>query len=366
MEQKARRDYYLTKRGAVWYVRFRDAVTGKVTSWKSTGCTNQTRADKWARDRYADLKGSVGKSGDTFRTWSAPFFLEKCPHKARLKDEGKQYSDKTASDARRYLDNDLLSDPIADMPLSEIRRAHVLALRERLVAKRGRSRSAGIALQTFRVVVREAMERGIIETDPVSRIGNPSYKKRERKAVGMLGILALLCGEWEHDETLLAVLTASMTGMRAGELRGLRWQDVHKDEGFIHVCNQIHDTEGAKLPKWGKIRDCPYPLSLQRVLEPRRMEHGEYVFSIVRGAPLSYRTLFDDMRRAADIESLRGLTPHGLRHSLNSLLVWSGSSTETIRATFGWSDPSVQRGYTHDDLLPMQAQSKAIESLFGG
>jgi integrase len=67
----------------------------------------------------------------------------------------------------------------------------------------------------------------------------------------------------------------------------------------------------------------------------------------------------------------RNITPHSLRHSLNSHLLNSGCDPIKVRAYMGWSDnivqpilTAVQAGYTHwppdmlRDLLP------SIDALF--
>jgi integrase len=64
----------------------------------------------------------------------------------------------------------------------------------------------------------------------------------------------------ESPRIKCAVLLASLCGLRAGEARGLQWDDVNSETSTIEVRNNfVTAKEGVKLPKWSKSRQVPCP-----------------------------------------------------------------------------------------------------------
>jgi integrase len=80
------------------------------------------------------------------------------------------------------------------------------------------------------------------------------------QAVTLLGVLS------DQDRPLWA--TAMYAGLRCGELRGLRWDDVEFLDGVIHVRRGWDDVEGEIAPKSrAAIRRVPMPTILRGHLE---------------------------------------------------------------------------------------------------
>lgn len=99
----------------------------KLPSWpsyRSTGTTSLDEAQRIAEAAYLDSLS--GPAGPTLRQYAAPFYIwEKCPHTRRLLSEGKSITKHHVRDMRSIMRNHIFADPIADMVLPEIRRAHI-------------------------------------------------------------------------------------------------------------------------------------------------------------------------------------------------------------------------------------------------
>lgn len=119
------------------------------------------------------------------------------------------------------------------------------------------------------------------------------------------------------------------------------------------------------LPKWGKVRTCPYPEVLRRLLEPRRGKPGEWVFARGEGT-IGYKRWSDALRTAAESAGLKDVSLHVLRHSLNTFLRGAGHNDELIRGAFGWSSPDIQDQYTHRQGYDYSGLSSAIDTLLEG
>ncbi len=343
-----RKDFYIFKRGSVWYVQY-PLDSGGRTVARSTGQTNKTAAEKWARFRVP----VAGSPEITFGDWQRSFFTSTCPHVSRLRAEGRTYSDQTEKANRRRLDK-LKADPIHLVMMGELKRSDILALRDRVLAKLGKTRTAQATMQAVSIVVREALFRGTIQSDPFLGVGKIAYDEKVRHDLDDNTLRKVLNPASYHNKRMYeATLCAALTGMRAGEVRALQWGDIGSVIQIRRAAVQNHGS--TKAPKWGKTRVCPYPKALSDALEPRRGKPDAWVFGV--DTPLGYKAWADTVRKL-------GATLHQLRHTLNTRLLSAGIPSEVIRGAFGWSDPKVQDGYTHAVSFDYSPQAQAIDAIF--
>lgn len=360
-----RKPFYLHKRGRVWYVQF-VLPSGELASAKSSGLTNKTAAEAWARKRASEF--AERRTDLSFGEWSAPFFSPDCPHSKRLAEEGRKLSPYSLRVNRgifeRYIKPD---EALARVPLADLRRADLLAFRSRLVAARGVCRTAQAAMGLVRIIVREALYQELIDRDPTVGIATIRYEKQRRLALKPEAILAVLRPELFEDRVHYEMsLLAAATGMRAGEVRALRWGDIDFDAGAITVSRAYKgDMDVVGSTKSGKARTCPLPAVVSLVLLPRRGEPEALVFSRAR-SQVGYQGWARAFAKAAAAGGAPGLTLHGLRHSLNTALRDAGVPDEKIRAWLGWSDPSIQDNYTHRSLYDLSDAAGVVDGLFGG
>lgn len=133
----------------------------------------------------------------------------------------------------------------------------------------------------------------------------------------------------EHLKPVLKV--ALHTGMRRGEILGLRWDDVDLDAGTIRVVRT----------KSGKMRLIPLNDVLLEEFEKLRRAGGE-------GEPVfphkSVRSAFEGACRRAGIKNLRF---HDLRHTFATRLVERGVDLITIKELLGHSSVTITERYTH-------------------
>lgn len=86
--------------------------------------------------------------------------------------------------------------------------------------------------------------------------------------------MAALVTVEETTRTRATVLLAAFCGLRAGEIRGLQWEDVDFGHRLISVRhNYVSDKEGLKMPKWHKSRTVPLPDVVVKALEAVRDEN---------------------------------------------------------------------------------------------
>jgi integrase len=359
-------DFYLFLVGDVYYVKFRNPATRELLTKKSTGQRSKTLAMKWAREEWERRCKMAGVSKMSLGEYATPFFTGQNddPFEIRTRADGRHLAVKTRIDYRTDLNKYILTDNIAQKTISLITRVDSIDFRDRLIAQFGFSRKSKRIFQSYKNIIHTALEKGLTQIDSVNRL-NVSYDKRRRAAVGISDLKKLFKPDnWENPTIRLAAITAGMIGLRAGEIRGIKWGDIDLKNEEIHILREIIEREGIKLPKWGKTRTTVYPKSLQALLEPLRGDPDQWLFSVSKRGPIAYCTLREGFVAAVQKAEIPEITLHGLRHSIQTALRGRGVNPELLRATFGWGDEDVQEGYTHRDLYDLSPQMEHTDNLF--
>jgi integrase len=216
-----------------------------------------------------------------------------------------------------------------------------------------------------------ALRRGLINANPVAALlpeerPKPSKRRRRSWTPEMIGQLLAAARELGArpgnitDYTPIITL-AIYTGMRLGELLGLRWQDVDLKAGLIHIRHQLcRDTRTLVPPKSDAgLRTIPIPPSLVSLLRTQRLasrysrdEH--FLFCSKSGSPLEHRNVAQrGFEAAAEHAGLnrageRRLTTHDLRHAFASVLAHHGFAAVDLAVVMGHNDARVtEHTYIH-------------------
>lgn len=133
------------------------------------------------------------------------------------------------------------------------------------------------------------------------------------------------------------VMTALHTGMRKGEILGLKWGQVDLENRVITIL----------FSKSGRVRKIPINSVLLEVLKGlKRKATGEYVFTCVRTkAPAGkIQTAWLTAIRKSGIIRFRF---HDLRHNFATHLVASGVDLVTVKELLGHADIKMTMRYAH-------------------
>ena len=138
-------------------------------------------------------------------------------------------------------------------------------------------------------------------------------------------------------------VTAIFTGMRASELRGLRWSDVDLDAGTIHVRQRADKWGGIGSPKSAAgARDIPLtPMVVNTLKQWNLVAPGELVFANGNGRAQSHATF--SSRVWKPLQQKCGMPHYGfhsLRHAAASLFI----------ETLGWSPKRIQAVMGHSSI----------------
>lgn len=331
-----------------YYFKYTDPDTGKRIP-KSTGCTLK----KDARDEIAEFIDNLDFHRGTLAVYADPFFTDRCPRVRRLRQEGKSIGTSHIRKSRAYLVNHILTDPIANIPITKIRRRDLYDFRNRLEDSVGRTNTLNKIVAVLTTILSEAALREDIPGNPGQGLGAVKYEKRQRKALSPEEVSRILL-----SGSAVASLLA-LTGMRVGEVLAL---SAKQRVGRLLTIDRAWKTS-TELgpPKWGKIRIIPLCTRAVEIFESLPLAE-DLLFHHPDGSRLGETWIRNHFLKIAP-----DITPHYLRHSLNTNLLAAGADPILVQAYLGWSPRAltpVQLQYTHLGGQRLQPIADMIDTIY--
>lgn len=176
-------------------------------------------------------------------------------------------------------------------------------------------------------------------------------------------ILQALKNEPTNIRALVEI--AVFTGMRRGEIVGLKWSDIDFENRRVFVRRSIYKPKNGKaqekLPKTkGSIRTISIPECLCKTLLEYRMHQDrhisfmgdawknlDYVFTEEDGYVMNPQTPTKQFSKFLKRHDIRHLKFHGLRHTSATLLLANGCDIKTVSSRLGHSDIETTGIYVH-------------------
>jgi integrase len=259
-------------------------------------------------------------------------------------------------------------------PLTKLRPLHIEELYGRL---RKHGLSGTTVLQVHRVL-HAAFNQGVkwqlLDRNPTSAVAAPRKSTQEAAAL-TAGQIPTLLGIVKGTTLELPTLVALGTGMRLGEVLGLRWRDVDLENVSAHVRQTLQITMQFDTPKSHRsTRSLSLPNFLvealrihKKVQNERRLMLGEawndldLVCERGDGLPLRPDTTSKQFAAAARGAGL-GISFHGLRHTHASLMLESGADLKVTSSRLGHSSISITADlYTHVASKAEKAAADAFD-----
>jgi integrase len=250
------------------------------------------------------------------------------------------------------------------MQLTRLSRDDVRAL---LIAKRRDGLSAQ-TIHNVHAVLRHALEQAVTD-DLLSRnvaagVDLPRIERPEVAALSHEDALRIIAAVRE-DRIGPAVIVSMTTGLRQGELLGLRWEDVDWTERQLRVSRSLVRFDGQVLDGPTKTRTSRrvVPLTqlaideLQRQRERQRFDErwagsrwqaSGYIFTSSIGTPAMAGDLTKRFQRLLADAGLPRMRWHDLRHAAASMLLAQGEHPKVVQELLGHSSIQVTMGvYSH-------------------
>jgi integrase len=199
-------------------------------------------------------------------------------------------------------------------------------------------------------IFRRAMRVYGLSSNPVAAIDRQPHRRTGDIQVLTPAEVLLLADKAESPQDAAIFTVAAFTGLRLGELRALRWQDIDFAKRIVHVRrNFTYGAEGA--PKSGKVRSVPLIDQAAKALDAlsRRdilTEPEDLVFISPAGGVVDDTKLRRRYYAALDRAKLKRLKFHSLRHTFGTVAVQAFPLSD-VKAFLGHADIQTTMVYVH-------------------
>ncbi len=336
----------LFKRGDKWGVRYRDDVGRQ--RWETIG-----RSKKEAERALTYIQGSIHRGEyqapknillrDLANKW-----LKKCESqvKPRTLESYKGQVDIRINPRFGHLQVRSISTESIDLFITDLTKTDISPT------------TIGHTLTVLKTILKTGVQWGYIVKNPADYVKKPRTPKKEMDFFNPDEVRALLQATDERHYPIM--LTACMTGMRRGELLGLKWEDIDFKSETITIKRSAYKNTLVETKTDHSRRRIKISKNLTETLrnhQTQQIVDGPdnplgLIFPSETGTPLDGRNMLQrifwpTLNRAG----LRHIRFHDLRHSYASLLISQNVPLKFIQRQLGHSSIQVTMDiYAH--LLP--------------
>ena len=231
----------------------------------------------------------------------------------------------------------------------------------------------------FRRFLNRAVKLGLLPNNPTDMTSPPKPRQKEMQILDDSQVQRLIItAKTIQIRNMALYQLAITTGMRQGELLGLKWQDLDWEQKTLHILRQLkHDsTDGSifsQLKTRSSARTIVIGLETLSILKNhqqrqfseitkvgKRWQDHDLVFPSTIGTPFNPRNLFRQYKILLQEAGLPAIRFHDLRHTAASLMLNHGIPVLIVSKRLGHAKPSITLDiYGH--LIPsMQEQVAQI------
>ena len=351
------------------YTAGHDPATGKQIFKSVLGKTQAEVKEKLKKALVEAGQIDFTKSGKyTVGTWMDEWFENVAKIKVRPSSH---------QTYRGYIDNHI-KPSIGNIPLEKLTTMDLQRLYRTLLTKgrveriEAENQPSGLSAKTVRninQVISSALDlavaQKIIPSNPTDACELPKVEHREMQTIPEEQLQAFLAeakatGVYEMYYIELA------TGLRRGELLGLKWNDIDWKNGIIKVRRQIARVDGqiveAPLKTKNSYRTVTIsPQAIEVLKQQRAKTHDQYVFPSPNGGPISPDSVNNMLKRVLARAGIPKVRFHDLRHTFATIALQNGVDIKTVSGMLG----HFSAGFTLDTYahVTTAAQKEAAQTM---
>ena len=221
----------------------------------------------------------------------------------------------------------------------------------------------------------DAVENGLCSKDPSTRLKIPQIIEKPRESFTQDEVKRIVdfALDYPRRRIAVAILVLLFTGIRRGELLGLKWEDV--TDTSLSIMRGVYQEHGTacvedyvvKTPQSLRVVPLIPEISHQITTLPRC---GQFVFAASNGNLWHPRNFSRDYGKFfRDLQDLypnvRFLSVHCCRHSFATLTLESGADLRVVQQLLGHRRIDTTALYTHPNMNTMhKAVSGMRDELF--
>jgi integrase len=240
---------------------------------------------KEADARAAKVKVDVGQGVHTAPSKSITVAEAAERWIKRVEAEGRERT--TVRQYRQHVDLHIVPR-IGRIKLAHLTAAKVEAFRDDILAQLSRPLARKV-LTSLKSLLKVAKYAHVAADVSIGRSKRGEHKPEEGRDFPTTGEIKRLVEAAKDSKRRALLLTVALTGLRASELRGLRWSDVDLKAGELHVRQRADRYNDIGEPKSAtSVRVVPLPPDLQSALKEWKLAcpkgEGGLVFPSSTGA----------------------------------------------------------------------------------
>jgi integrase len=294
-------------------------------------------------------------------------------------DIDRRLAGKTAARHRGIVRHQIVPQ-LGRLPMRKLTAVHIEACEAELQRKgyvKGRKQGSGLSAQTVLHVHRtlsqalaHAVKIGVLFKNPAEQVKPPRPAGREIAILSKSEIATLLRSA-EESWIYLPVLVGVTTGMRRGEILGLRWSDINLKASRLTVNQSLEGKGRFKSPKTsGSRRTITLPgLTVEALIRYKAVQAAErlklglgkpdLVFTRSDGSPMDPDSITKAFDRLVKIAGVRRITFHGLRHTHISHQLMDGVHVKVVSERAGHANVAITLSVYAAFIPNMQADAAA-------
>ncbi len=265
---------------------------------------------------------------------------------------------------------------IAGITLQKLDATHIQPIYAGMIKRGLSNRTADALHKALSIALNTAIKQGILKRNPLDNVIAPKVAKKEVEvwdAEMRAKAMTVLKGSQYGDFYQLGL----MTGMRRGELAGLKWANVNLANKQLQVVNTLQRITGQGLvngqPKTERSRRSialsTDTVALLHEIRGKQMTQqlevvdawtdSGYVFTSADGMPVDPNLATRAFKKVLASAGLPKLTIHGLRHTHATILLEQGVNPKVVSERLGHASVATTMDiYSH--VLPDMQEKAAL------
>jgi integrase len=266
---------------------------------------------------------------------------------------------------------------IGKILLRDLRPDQVQSLYTSKLASGTSNRTTNMIHAVLHRALHHALQLGLVGRNVADSVTRPKLLRKEMKTLNDNQVRQLIQVA-EGNRLQILFWFAVTTGLRQGELLGLKWSDVDWQTRRIHIQRQVQRIKGGLIfcePKSAagrrvitlgkttieKLRDHSRKQKIERINAGVNWQEMDLVFPSSRGTPMEPSNVLKNYKKCLKVAGLPILRFHDLRHTAATLMLQQGINPKIVQERLGHSDISLTLN-TYSHVLPSM-QEDAAEKL---
>ena len=325
------------------YVVGHDPETGKMIHKNVLGRTQAEAKEKLSKAIENSKKLDFAKMGQyTVGQWMDLWYEIYAEVKVRASSH---------QTYRGYIENHI-KPSIGDIPLEKLTPLDLQKFYKHLLTEgrvdriESKKQPKGLSAKSVRninQIISSAMKLAVMQKlilfNPTEGCVMPRLEKQEMKTLSTEHLSAFL-QEAKNSGVYELYYLDLATGLRRGELLGLKWDDIDLDMGVIRIKRQIGRVEGIVQELPLKTKNAYRTISIgpdavEMLKGMKENKASDYVFPSPTGGPISPDSIMNMLRRVLKRAGLPAIRFHDLRHTFATLALQNGVDIKTVSGMLG-------------------------------